>query len=435
MPIDDWRKIFDHRLIMLTNKERMYFALSAISPDWDTVNYYSKTNLWHTKVTAFFEGNIIVKVISETKRVLNDGVSNYESYVEYDTTLATANRKELLPLTSRGKPKPLSAASINAVTPFGCRLTITYETGKDTLLWLSNPRANKEFPVGEWTAISTIRSDNDFHAFMDNYIASCREDYFEKLQSFKSAKKVTIKYKPGDIFRMELDLTHYCYGIITGDIKQIKSMPELPERHSLRQLMMVPIMIRPYQLITDNPNLSAADLCSIPLGRVEICADNDIIWGKHTIVDHKQLAPEDIEFNFVCTKIISHSPHATLFTQDHFMHDGIIPKQEFTLYIEWGFAQTSLRYDQLSEKLKEYLLNYSSPHGGISMSIDPHFAVPDEMRRKYYSYRENLLNPENRKILTEIFACLEMEADTTFDEFAEKFNGLSLLEISSQMTK
>ena len=69
------------------------------------------------------------------------------------------------------------------------------------------------------------------------------------------------------------------------------------------------------------------------------------------------------------------------------------------------------------------------------MSIDPHFAVPDEMRRKYYSYRENLLNPENRKILTEIVACLEMEADTTFDEFAEKFNGLSLLEISSQMTK
>lgn len=56
---------------------------------------------------------------------------------------------------------------------------------------------------------------------------------------------------------MELDRTHYCYGIITGTIKKFTAMPELPEKHSLRQLMMVPIMVRAYQLITEDPNLKS----------------------------------------------------------------------------------------------------------------------------------------------------------------------------------
>ena len=434
MTAADWnKKIGDQFLITLTNEERIYLGLSPIFPEWGIIAYHSKTNLWYTRVTAFFEGNTIIKVISERKRVLDDGTVNYENYVEYDTNLITADRKQLLPLTSRGKAKLLSVSNINAVTPFGCQLSITLESGEDTKLHLSNPRANKIFAIGEEDSISSICSDTDFHTFMKNYIATCQNDYFDKLEAFKSAKKVTVNYKPGDIFRMELDRTRYCYGIITGEIKKLKAMPELPEKHSLRQLMMVPIMVRPYQLITDSPNLKADDLRHIPLGRVEIVGDNDIIWGTHAIVDHKPLDANDLEFNFVCTKIISHSQHATLFTQDMFIRDGMIPRQEYTLYIEWGFAQTNLYYDQLSDKLKELLLDYRSPHGGVAMSIDPRTAVPDQKHRQYYSYRKNLLNPENQEFLNEIFACLGLNANTTFDQFAKKFGGLTLQEIISRM--
>lgn len=434
MTTADWSKKFgNHFLITLTNEERRYLSLSALSSDWDALAYYSKTNLWYTRVTAFFVGSTIVKVISETKRVLDDGIANYENYVEYDTKLETAERKQLLPLTARGKPKPLSASSISAVTPFGCSFAIGCEAGKDTHLRLNNPRANKEFPIGEWDTIAAIRSESDFHAFMNTYISTCRNDYFDKLQAFKNSKKVSVKYKPGDIFRMELDRTRYCYGIITGTVKQLNAMPELPKNHSLRQLMMVPIMVRPYQLITDDPNLKQEELCHVPLGRVEIAGDNDIIWGTHTIVDHKPLTPADLEFNFVCSKIISHSHHNTLFTQDMLMRDGLIPKQEYTLYIEWGFAQTSLRYDQLSDKLKSFLVDYSSPHGGVFMGIDPSLAVPDEKCRQYYFYRKNLLNPENREMLDEIFSCLGLNPGTTFDQFAEMFGGLTRQEIISRM--
>lgn len=432
----DWDKKFGNQfLVVLTDEERRYFGLDAISPTWETQIYCCKTNLWYTRVTAFFDGSTIVKVIYETQRVLDDGIANYKCYTEYDTRLVTADRKQLIPLTARGKIKPLTASSISAIMPFGCNLGISFESGKDTFLRLCNPRANKEFPIGERDAVAAIQSDRHFHAFAQYYISTCRDDYFEKLQAFKSAKKVTVKYRPGDIFRMDYDRTHYCYGIITGDVKRIKAMPELPEKHSLRQLMMVPILVRTYQLITENPNLTADDLRGVTLNRVEICGDNDIIWGTHTIVDHKQLEPEDLEFNFVCTKIVSHAPHTTLFTQDMFMRDGFIPKNEYSLYIEWGFAQTLLRYDQLSDELKEYLDSYSSPHGGVSMHIDPCAAVLNERQRQYDSYRNNLLNPENRKILNEIFACLGLNAEATFDQFAEKFGGLSLQDIAERMNQ
>ena len=426
-------KFTDNLLITLTNEERRYLGLASINPEWDTSVYHSKTNFWYTRVTAFFDGNTIVKVISESKRILEDGTENHSSYTEYDTNLTTSDRKQLLPLTSRGKPKPLSASNINAVTPFGCELSIIFDYGKDTILRLANLRANKFFPIGEHDAVSSIGSEADFHAFMKDYIDTCENDYFDKLQAFKSAKKVTVKYKVGDIFRMELDRTHYCYGIITGDIKKLKAMTELPQKHSLRQLMTVPIMVRLYQLITKDPNLKADDLRHVTLGRMEIAADNNIIWGTHTIVDHKHITSDDLEFHFICKKMISHSSHITLSAQDMFINDGLIPKNEYMLYIEWGFAQTTLRYDQLSDKLKKMLLNYKSPHGGVALSIDPQMAVPDEKHRQYHFYRYNLLNSDNREILNEIFACLGLNEDATFDEFAKRFGGLTLQEIVSRM--
>jgi len=118
------------------------------------------------------------------------------------------------------------------------------------------------------------------------------------------------------------------------------------------------------------------------------------------------------------------------------MKDGLIPKQEYSLYIEWGFTQAKLDYSQLSEKLKALLENYSSPHGGVSLSISPEFAKEDECSS--YLLKKNLLMPHNRDMLNEIFACLGIDADTDFDKFAEKFGGLKkkeLLKIASSKVK
>lgn len=434
MTVADWNELFGNTcLINLTDEERQYLALAPLSPHWDSMTFCSKTNLWYSRLIAYFDGDTIVKCIEETKRVDYEGVPNYELCTEYDTRLYTTNRQQLLPLTSRGKPKPLTATNIRSVTAFGCGASLLKQTGKDTGFALVNRRANKQFPIGEAEAVARIQNDADFHDFMRAYMDTCREDYFDKLRAFHSAGKVTVRYQPGDIFRMELDRTHYCYGLITGSVKQIKAIPELPPEHSMRCLMMVPILVRPYGLITEDPNLSPEQLRQIPLGRMDIVADNDILWGTHTIVGHKELAAEDLEFHLICSKILSRTPHTTLFTQDLLMETGLLPQREYRLYIEWGFAQTELPYDRLSDRLKTFLLDYSSPHGGVSMGIDPRTAVPDEKRRGYYDYRMNLLNPHNRELRNEIFACLGLEPDTDFDQFAKAFGGLTKQQILDRM--
>lgn len=437
MAKNDWDNLFGKDyFITLTNIERTYFALTPLSDRWECETFYSKTNMWYTRVVVFYEGNTIVKVIHEEKRLLGDNTVDFAYYQEYDTTLVTQERKLLMPQTARGKPKKLTAANITAVLPFGCRFHIQFQRGKDSYLILDNPRANKEFPVGEWEHIKNIKNDTDFHIFASYYIETCRESYLEKLKAFQNAKKLTVKYMVGDIFRMDYDRTRYCYGIIIGDVKRIQSLPELPERHSLRQLMMVPIMVRFSQLITDDPSLKNDDLASIPLGRLSICADNDIIWGRHTIVDRKKLDTEDLEFNLVCTKLFSElSQHETLFTQDRMFRDGMIKNKTYSLFIEWGTAQAVLSSNRISPELKAIMDSYSSPHGGVNISIDPLYAVPDSKRKNAVNYRMNLLNPENSELKELLFSALGLKPDSDFDEFATAFNGLTKEVLCSKIFK
>ena len=429
----DWNEKFGSKpLIELTKEERRYLGLNDLAPDWETIIFCKKTNLWYTKCTAYFSGNTSVKVINEITKMGDDGTFYSKQLDEYDTRLETEDRKLLLPLTPRGKAKKITPSALEAVTPFGCSFTLSFEQEKKTGMYLSNPRANRHFPIGEKDAIAAIQSEEDFHAFMDCYINSCREDYFEKLNAFRNAKKMTVKYKAGDVFRMEYDRTRYGYGIITGEIRKIESKIELPENHSFHSLMCVPIMVRYYQLLTEDPTLTAEDLESIPLGRMEIATDNDIIWGTHTIVDHKELTEDDLEFHFNCCKIIEFSRHFPVHSQDFNLHTGFFKKTPQALYVEWGFAQTSLPYEEVPESLREKLKDYSSPHGGVAMGIGPNLCVPEDYR-ELYSYKNDLLNPHNREVLNEIFACIGLDSDATFDDFAVKFGGLTKKEILARL--
>jgi len=210
---------------------------------------------------------------------------------------------------------------------------------------------------------------------------------------------------------------------------------QLQQRHSLRSVMMVPLMIRFFELVTTDGEMKAEDLKAVPLGRVQMCADNDIIWGTHPIVDHKELEPEDIEFNLVCTKIINENKHCTVFTQDTLIKQNIIKiPEEYSVYVEWGTAQTVLPYTQLSDSLKEYLSDYYSPHGGVSIGIRPSVLLLPEARRvQHMAYRYNLQEKHNQRLRQELFACLGLPENADFDVFAEKFGGLSRAEILKRL--
>lgn len=286
-----WGALFGNEFyLVITNEERKYMGVNPVESSWDISQFYSKTNLWHKRTSIFWHDDTIKKIIYEEKRI-SDNVIIYESIMEYDTELRTENREWLLPLTVRGKKKKISATNILVVNPFGCEFHFYLDTANKTSVGMAicNRRNNKEIAIGEADRISKIRNDADFHEFMKYYMETCPVKYFEKIKELRESRHVTIKYKTGDVFRMELDRFHYGYGIITGQVKEILKWKELPENHSLRKLMMVPIMVRFYDVCTKDENLSVEELSELPLGRVEICGDNDIIWGTHKIIGHKEL--------------------------------------------------------------------------------------------------------------------------------------------------
>lgn len=418
----DWNELYpDGFMFSLTDKDRRYLALDPIAPDLQSLTFTRKEDTLHTRVTVFFRGDTIVKVISETLAG-KGGAFWLRQYEEYDTHLLTESRQTLLPLTSRGKPKKLTASNINAVTPFGCTFYIQIRSNtlfSDTEMCLANRRSCKRFPLDPRDAIRAIRSEEDFRKFLDHYIATCREDYFDKLQAFKASQKATVKFKPGDIFRMDYDRTQYCYGIITGELKTLKSMAQLPREHSFLHLMTVPIMVRLYKIVTENPNLTPADLSAVPLGPVIICSDNDILWGTHPIIGHRILTPEDLYFKLNCT------------LQTHYT--GRFTREGSSMTIEWGFASVKLTNDQLSDVLKGQLDRFALQTGGVSTGIGPDFA-PVDGSPNWADDRYDLLDPRNSDLRSEVFACLGLDADTTFDQFAEKFGGLTRSQIISRMT-
>ena len=413
----DYGAVFSAHFLQLTDEERRYLALDALKLEWRRISFYSNTNGMFSWVEAYFDGDTIVKVIQENRSFYRDGSPCYNSYTEYDTILKTEGGM-LLPLTGRGKPKKLTGSNIMAVTPFGCSLNFQINRSKRrTDLFLDNLRANQRFPLGEWERIGKIDGDGAFHEFMDWYIATCRADYFQKLERFRRAQKVTVKYRPGDIFRMELDRERYCYGLITGTVKQFRSMPELPEQHSLRRLMMVPIMVRTYQFLTEDPGMTARELAEMPLGRMKTVGDNDIIWGTHPIVDHRELTEEDLEFHLVCCKI---------------RRNGDMQAEDFNLAVEWGFAKMELPWEQMSQKLRELMEDYASPHGGVSIGIIPRLMLESESP-DLVTHWLNLLNPCCRELREELLRCLGLEPDTDFDGFARAFGGLTKCDILKRM--
>ena len=429
-----WNALFGADFfIRVTNEERRYLALDPIRKDWEITQYWSKTNYYYSRVTVFWSGNEIRKVIWEENKLHSETKAPILRLIsEFDTCLLTENRRMLLPLTARGKPKPVTPSNIRSVDPFGCTFYFAVDGGdvQTARMGVFHARNDGELPIGEIDRIMMLHNDEDFHRFMEYYMASCPADYFQRVEHLRTAKHQTVRYQTGDVFRIAIDRFRYCYGLITGKVLEIRKWPELPEFHSLRNLMTVPVMVRYFALTTERADLTAEELSQYPLGRVDICSDNDVIWGRHRIVDHKRLTEDDIEFNLVCTKIKHISPHVTTHTFDSLSDTPLYPEKDpYQLYVEWGTASVIIPFDQISELLKTCLQNYRDPHGSVNMHIFPDFADTNRFRE------ENLLNPANTAMKAELFRCIGLAPDADFDAFAEAFHGLKKKEICERIAR
>ena len=423
--------------ITLTDEERYYLALDAIQPKWEQESLFSVTHNWRKRTILFYEGNTIVKIINEEQYADGEGKISSINYRECDTRLETDDRKMLLPLISRGSSKPITPTNVMAVLPFGCELYL-YLHQNESMILARNPRNNQEIALGEKKRIQRIVSDKDFHEFMQHYISTCPDSYFERIAEVRGMEHQTVRFRAGDIFRCQIDRTHFTYGIILGKTRELEKWPELPERHSYRSQMAQPIIVRMYDFVTTDTCVSVEQLTNVSLRPPEICADNDIIWGTHKITAHKELEPDDVQFQIHLARQTTRNGQGLPFAAENFtkiiapaLPDEIRKKGKppASLYVEWGFATCELPWEDVPECIRKMLQEGYYFNGGVRFGISGEYCgktladILSDTPKNALQY--DLLLLENRKSFNLVMNCLGLPDDCSYDDFAEKYGGIS----------
>lgn len=419
--------------VTLTNEERRYLALDPLDANWETVSMYSVTYRLKKRTVLFFEGNTIVKVIYEEHSINEDGSYSWRNYNEFDTRLETDNRTMLLPLTSRGRAKPITPTNVMAVKPFGCDFYIYLQKDKSQIV-AQNLRNNQVIPVGEKERVRKIMSDEDFHEFMWFYIPTCPDDYFERIAAVRNMEHQTVKFKAGDIFRCQVDRQHYAYGLILGKTREIEKWDELPKEHSFRHVMMQTVIVRMYDFVTTDKDMTAKELSGKALRPPELCSDCDILWGTHTIVAHKELVPDDIQFLLQLARQGNRSKHFTPFTAETIVKmSPKEPKPKMNtpraLYVEWGFASFEIPWENVPDNIRKLLDEGVYFDGGVAMGISADLcgkSLADILTETpKHMIKHNLLLPENRDKFNLIMNFLGLPDNCTLDDFAAKYCGIT----------
>ena len=422
--------------IMLTNEERRYLALDDLRPEWEHVSLFSVTHYLKKRTVLFYDGNTIVKVIYEEQSIDEAGNVSWKQYNEYDTRLATDDRRLLLPLTSRGRAKLVTPANVMAVLPLGCSVNIFLEQG-ESKIWAGNHRNCQVIAIGEEDRIKGIACDDDFHRFMRHYISTCPNDYFERIAEVRGNEHQTVRFEAGDIFRCQTDRSHYTYGIILGKTREIEKWEELPARHSFRTLMDQPIIVRMYDFVTTDPDMTVEQLSKRSLRPPMVCADGDIIWGTHRIIAHKELEPDDIQFQIhLARQAKKNSPEMPFMSECITRLAGLFPaelrkkaKPPASLYVEWGFATCEVPWEEVSPKLRKMLNEGNYTDIGVRLGISGEYCgrtLADILKEcPKHTIQYDLLLPENRDKFNLVMNCAGMPDDCTYDEFAEKYGGIS----------
>ena len=420
--------------VNLTNEERRYLALNDLKPEWDAVSLFSVTYFLKKRTLLFYEGNTIVKVIYEEQSLEDDGSVRWRQYGEYDTCLATEDRKLLLPLTSRGRAKPITAANVLAVDPFGCKVRICLKKNESTI-WAGNYRNCQELAIGEEKRIRTILSESDFHAFMKDYIATCPENYFERIAEIREMRHQTVPFRAGDIFRCQTDRSHYTYGLILGKTRDLEKWKELPAVHSFRNLMAQPILVRMYDFVATDAEMTAGQLSKMPLRPPVICTDEEIVWGTHKIVAHKELEPDDVQFELHLARRGGKRDEDHPFAAENLtrLFSDLLPKEKRkpprALWVEWGFASVEIPWEEVPKEIKAFL------NEGVYYNSGAQFGISGECCGKTlaeivgetpdHALRYNLLLPENRDQFRLVMRALGLPDDCSYDGFALRYGGIS----------
>jgi len=384
----------------LTNKQRAYLGLDPISSNWEKT--LLKGDTYRPDSVIYFDGDIIKKHI----------VSTDEIYQEKQYNDATRERSYLLPATSKGKEKKLTASVLEARQPKGvyCYLDVhhrvlignydTQTTFYDS--WLNDRGLNDSKPISECVS---------------NFIKATPADHLTEIEAFKRAKRRNVKFKQGDIFTFKINLTEYAFGRVLLDVDQLKTKNLISKEHGLSLIMGKPVLIKLYAYASKSKAVDIDQLINQPSLPSDYMMDNKLFYGEYEIIGNKPLTINEMDFP------ISYGRHI----------DGL----RNSVFFQWGLINIELPFSSFNKYLvaDNPLVPESSasrkttnPYGYYSVGFSPRYIGKDVKdtisNRGEFDYLSNtafkvnfdLRNPQNQQTKKEIMKAFGLDPDKSYDE-------------------
>ena len=154
----------------------------------------------------------------------------------------------------------------------------------------------------------------------------------------KKQRAKTYRYKSGDIFRVSFDDGTFGYGIIIAKIVPMKKMGIIPQYHPFQFLGAMPILVRTFDLITKNENVTVKELANIPYKSTRIIMDWCVHRGIYPLVLRKDLLPDDIDFPIYFGVCGNHCNHYTSHNQILYDLQNEQDYENTRAYFSWGLG-------------------------------------------------------------------------------------------------
>lgn len=341
----------------LTNEHRKYLGLELVEEQWEKKQLSDECYI-------YFHGEIIRKIIILRKEYYYEGQLNEETI---------DHRTKLVPKTSRGKEKKLTAASIQTRSCYGNyffynegRVTIANNTNQQTYYSSSMAGTNCEGieKLGEW---------------LDNWVTNSSEEYLVDINDFSKSKRKHYKFKEGDFFRFKIDRGLYGYGRIILNFHRLR----IEKIHFWDILMGRPLLVKVYHIVSEKELIDLEELRQLPSTPSQFIMDNVFFYGEYEIIGNLPIHENELDFPIMYGQSISYTNRDKIMFQRGPVYKEISYSPKILIQGDFRFNSIGFSLDVNKEVLEACIKEKSN---------QPYW------NHRIYRNQGDLRNPENEKI-------------------------------------
>lgn len=255
----------------LTNEQRKCFALLPVEPGWTRIEPKPSPYDAHTTI-VYADGTLARKIIQTGDNL----------YHEFEISQPLSDDlRYILPKTSRGKPAPLTAASISKRTGVGMGISFCRHKTGNSYIDIFSHASERSYYTNDCEPLVT-EGIADFEAWVETWRAETTAEDLADIVAFAAQPRRHQKFREGDVFRFKLSRRLWGYGRLILDYDRMRKTKE----PFWDTLFGKPMVCGVYHIATEDPHISVErlrDLPSLPSGHM---MDNKLFYGELEIIGH-----------------------------------------------------------------------------------------------------------------------------------------------------